>query len=207
MIDCRMSKPKIMTFAALCKQIRTLEQPTIIAIDGRAGSGKTTFANQLSSVLNATVVHTDDVSWHHSFFDWWDLLIENILEPFKAGKDVDYTPEAWKTKGRAGSILVPAAPVFILEGVSSTRLEYSDWIDLPIWIETSLEIAERRGLQREGEVGRDFWFEWQAQERPLLEKDQPWTRAKLIVDGVANVQHDPNTEFVAITNRLTQNPV
>lgn len=202
MVNCHMIKPEIMTFAALNKQIRKLEPPTIIAIDGRSASGKTTFANQLSSALNATVVHTDDVAWHHSFFDWWELLIENILEPFKAGKNVDYQPEIWKTRGRAGSIVVPATPVLILEGVSSTRLGYSPWIDLPIWVETSLEIAEQRGLLRDGETARDFWFEWQAQERPLLEKDQPWNRAKLIVDGAPNLEYDPNTQFVALSNQL-----
>jgi cytidylate kinase len=202
MINSHMTKPEIMTFTTLNERVRTLEQPTIIGIDGRSGSGKTTFANQLASALKTTVVHTDDVSWHHSFFDWWDLLIEHILEPFKAGKDVDYTPEIWKTRGRAGSILVPTTPVLILEGVSSTRLEYSHWVDLPIWVETSLEIVEQRGLLRDGEAGRDFWFEWQAQERPLLEKDQPWTRAKLIVDGAATVPHDPKTEFVVIEDHL-----
>ncbi len=200
-----MKAPEIITFAALNDHIRTLEQPTIIAIDGRSGSGKTTFAKQLSHAVNATLVYSDDVAWHHSFFDWWDLLIENILEPFKAGKNVDYTPEAWKNKGRAGSILVTAAPVLILEGVSCTRLDYSHWIDLPIWVETNPKIAEERGLLRDGQAGRDFWFEWQAVERPLLEKDQPWTRAKLVVDGASSLEYDPNLEFVAITNQLTRN--
>jgi cytidylate kinase len=203
MINCCMSNSKVQTFASLTEQIRKLEPPTIIAIDGRSGSGKTTFANRLSSALNASVVHTDDVAWHHSFFDWWSLMIEHILEPFRAGKNIDWTPESWKQHQRMGSIVVPSAKILIVEGVSASRRELSDWIDVPIWIETSLEIAEQRGLLRDGKAERDFWFEWQAQERPLLEKDQPWTRAKLIVDGVANIEHDANTEFVAISNRLT----
>jgi uridine kinase len=202
MLNCRMSHSKVQTFASLAEQIRKLEKPTIVAVDGRAGSGKTTFATRLSSALNATVVHTDDVAWYHSFFDWWSLMIEHILEPFQKGQSIDWTPETWKERKRIGSIVVPNAKILIVEGVSACRLELSDWIDIPIWIETSLEIAEQRGLLRDGEAERDFWFEWQAQERPLLEKDQPWTRAKLIVDGVANVGHDPNTEFVTLTNRL-----
>ncbi len=202
MLNCGMSNPKVRTFASLAEQIRRLELPTIIAIDGRSGSGKTTFSNQLSSTLNATVVHTDDVAWHHSFFDWYPLLIEHILEPFQAGQSVDWKPEIWTTQGREGSIVVPNAKILILEGVSASRRELSNWIDVPIWIETSLEIAEQRGLARDGEAERDFWFEWQAQERPLLEKDQPWTRAKLIVDGAGNVDHDPKTEFVTLANQL-----
>jgi cytidylate kinase len=202
-----MTKPEIMTFAALNEHVRTLEQPTVVAIDGRSGSGKTTFATRLSSTLNATVVHTDDVAWHHSFFDWWSLMIEHILEPFQAGKSIDWTPESWKQRQRMGSIVVPSTKILIVEGVSASRRELSDWIDVPIWIETSLEIAEQRGLLRDGEAESNFWFEWQAQERPLLEKDQPWTRAKLIVDGAPSLEYNPNTEFVAIINHLTQNSV
>jgi uridine kinase len=198
-----MSNPKVQTFASLAEQIRKLEKPIVVAIDGRSGSGKTTFATRLSSALNATVVHTDDVAWHHSFFDWWSLMLEHILEPFQNGHSVDWTPESWKQRQRIGSIVVPNSKILIVEGVSGSRRELSDWIDVPIWIETSLEIAEQRGLLRDGEAERDFWFEWQAQERPLLAKDQPWTRAKLIVDGATTIQHDANTEFVVISNHLT----
>lgn len=202
-----MSNPRVQTFAALAKQIRKLEPPIIVAIDGRSGSGKTTFATRLSNALNATVVHTDDVAWHHSFFDWWSLMIEHILEPFHNAHSIDWTPESWKQRQRIGSIVVPNSKILIVEGVCASRRELSDWIDVPIWIETSLEIAEQRGLLRDGEAERDFWFEWQAQERPLLENDKPWTRAKLIVDGAPCLEHDPNMEFVAITNHLTRNLV
>ncbi len=94
--------------------------------------------------------------------------------------------------------MVPQSSILILEGVSATRLELSQQIDLPIWVETDLQIAEIRGLERDGPDGRDFWFEWQASERPFLERDKPWDRAKLIVDGAPTLEHDPNTEFVTI---------
>ena len=48
----------------------------------------------------------------------------------------------------------------------------------------------------------EFQLEWQAEEKPLLAKDQPWTRAKLIVDGAPTLEHDPKTEFIAVTDRL-----
>ena len=200
-----MSKPEIQTFTSLAERLGKLEPATIVAIDGRSGSGKTTFANRLSRFLKAPVVHTDDVAWYHSFFDWADLLIEHILEPFQAGKRIDWTPESWKNRQRTGSIVVPKTRILIVEGVSASRRELAQWIDTSIWIETDLEIAQERGLARDGDAARDFWFEWQAAERPLLEKDQPWTRAKLIVDGAPNLEHDPDTEFVAITNHLTRN--
>jgi hypothetical protein len=196
------SGSRVETFSDLAEKIRTLEVPTIVAVDGRSASGKTTFANRLSSELNAPRVHSDDVAWYHSFFDWWPLMLEQIIVPFRAGRVIDWKPEAWTAQGREGSIQVPQSSILILEGVSVTRHELSTHIDLPIWVETDLQIAQARGLERDGPDGRDFWFEWQASEQPFLERDQPWTRAKIIIDGVPSLEHDPETQFVTIKNAL-----
>jgi uridine kinase len=197
-----MSTSRVETFSDLAAKIRTLETPTILAVDGRSASGKTTFANRLSSALNAPLVHSDDVAWHHSFFDWWPLMLEQIIGPFKAGVAIDWKPEAWTAQGREGSIQVPKSSILILEGVGASRRELSDYIDVPIWVETDPQVAEIRGLERDGPDGRDFWFEWQAHERPFLERDQPWTRAKIIIDGVPSLEHDSEIEFVTIKNPL-----
>jgi uridine kinase len=195
-----MSGTQVQTFAQLAQDIRKLETPTVIAIDGRSASGKTTFAKRLSNGLNTPLVHTDDLAWHHSFFDWWPLMLEQIIMPFRAGLAIDWKPEAWTTQGREGSIQVPQSSILILEGVGASRLELSRHIDLPIWVETNPNIAEVRGLERDGPDGRGFWFEWQASERPFLERDKPWTRAKLIVDGAPILEHDPETQFVLLKN-------
>ena len=197
-----MSTPWVQTFAHLAQDIRTLETPTVIAVDGRSASGKTTFANRLSSTLNAPLVHSDDVAWHHSFFDWWPLMIEQIITPFQAGLAIDWRPEAWTEKGREGSITVPKSSILILEGVSVTRREMSEHLDLPIWVETDPKVAEARGLERDGPDGRDFWFEWQAAEDPFLEADKPWDRARIIIDGAPSLEHDPETQCVVIKDLL-----
>jgi uridine kinase len=197
-----MTSPRVETFSDLASKIRRLETPTVIAVDGRSASGKTTFANRLSSALNAPLVHSDDVAWHHSFFDWWPLMLEQIIVPFRAGQAIDWKPESWTTRGREGSIVVPKSSILILEGVSVTRRELSNHIDLPIWVETPIQIAEIRGLQRDGPDGRDFWFEWQASEQPFLERDKPWDRAKIIIDGVPSLEHDAETQCVSIKNAL-----
>ena len=61
-------------------------RPWVIAVDGRSGGGKTTLAGTLAAVVpGSVVVHTDDVAWHHSFFDWADLLAGGVLEPARRG--------------------------------------------------------------------------------------------------------------------------
>ena len=174
----------------------------VVAVDGRSASGKTTFAARLARALSAPIVHSDDVAWYHSFFDWWPLMLQEIIVPFQARRAIDWKPEAWTAQGREGSIRVQQSSILILEGVSVSRQELSNWITLPIWVETDAHIAEIRGLERDGPDGHDFWFEWQASERPFLEHDKPWDRAKLIVDGAPSLEHDPETQFVTIKNAL-----
>lgn len=94
------------------------------------------------------------------------------------------------------------APVLVVDGVSSTRRELRDWLDYTIWIETDAQLAETRGLERDGPDGYDFWFEWQRSEQPFFAEDQPWTRASLIVNGAPNIAHDADTEFVAMRSTL-----
>ncbi len=194
----------VQSFAQLAAEIeaRSRAKPHfVVAVDGRSASGKSTFAQRLARALNAPIVHTDDVAWHHSFFDWWPLMIEQILLPFEAGHVVQWTPEAWTAKGRVGAIEVLVSPILIIEGVSSSRLELHNYLDLAIWIETDPAVAEQRGLERDGPQARDFWFEWQAAEVPFLECDKPWERAQVIVDGASSVALNPQTEFVRLENQ------
>ena len=78
-------------------------RPWILAVDGRSGSGKSTAAALLQrSVPASAIVHTDDVAWHHSFFDWSDLLVEGILKPLRNGRAVSYRPPGWDKRGSRG---------------------------------------------------------------------------------------------------------
>jgi hypothetical protein len=197
--------PTTQSFTELAERIRAgvpAAGSLVVAVDGNSASGKTTFATRLAQALGAPLVHTDDVAWHHSFFDWWPLLVERVLEPFRSGHAINWTPEAWIARGREGSILVPAAPVLVVEGVSASRRELADLTDVAIWMDVDPRLAEQRGLERDGPEGRAFWFEWQAAEDAFLAEDRPWERAMLIVDGAPTIDHDPTTQYVAISDRL-----
>jgi len=157
----------------------------VLAVDGRSGSGKTTVAGQLASVVGA-VVHTDDIAWHHSFFDWTELLIENVLRPVGRGEAVDYRPDAWRERDRPGSIAVPAPLQWlIVEGVGAARRELAPYNDAVLWVQSDDAVARERGIARDGgdQAAIDFWDEWMAAEVPFLEDHRPWDRADLIVNG------------------------
>jgi len=175
---------------ALADLYPTVGRPRVLAVDGRSGSGKSTLVARLvATVPGAVVVHTDDVAWYHDFFDWADLLVDGVLKPWRAGRDVAYRPPAWEARGRAGAITVSAeAPLLVVEGVGAGRRAFGPYVDAVIWVQTDRTVAARRGLERDdGDVA--FWDEWEARERPFFAADRPWERADLVVSG-QDVRHE-----------------
>ena len=159
----------------------------ILAVDGRSGSGKTTFAAEIADLVGGTaVVHTDDIAWNHSFFGWDDLVIDGVIAPFLEGETVSYRPSAWVEHKREGSIDIPSdASWLIIEGVGSARSELGEYLDAIVWVQSDFGLAERRGIARDGgdQGAIDFWHEWMASETPFLAEHRPWDRADLIVNG------------------------
>lgn len=178
-------------------------RPRVVAVDGRGGGGKSFLADRLHRVLPASaVVHTDDVAWWHSRFGWADLMIEGILAPVHAGRAVRFRPPAWGSRGRTGSIDVPAGTsTLIVEGVGASRREVVGLIDVAVWVRSDFAEAERRGIERD--MTRDGidrlaaereWHAWADEEVPFLLDDRPWERADVIVAGTAPAAYDPHTE-------------
>lgn len=161
----------------------------VLAVDGRSAGGKTTVAEQLrAAVADAVVVHTDDVAWHHSFFDWVDLLRGGVLEPVHRGRlPVRYRPSAWDERSREGAIEVPATcRLLLVEGVGAGRRELADLVDALVWVQSDVDEARRRGIARDGgEAAEDFWEEWDAEEVPFLADQSPWERADLFIAGTS----------------------
>ena len=158
-------------------------------------------AERLAAAIDAcAVVHTDDISWHHSFFDWTDLLIEHVLRPVGRGEAVDYRPDAWQERDREGSISVPAPLQWlIVEGVGAARRELDPYVDVVLWVQSDDAIARERGIARDGgdEEATRFWDEWMAAEEPFLEDHRPWDRADLVVNGTPPAGTDPAEILIA----------
>ena len=169
----------------------------VLAVDGRSSSGKTTLAARMTSaVAGSAVVHTDDIAWWHSRFGWADLLIGDVLVPFRRGEQVSFRPPRWAEHGRQGSIQVPAGcPVLIIEGVGAGRCEVSGLIDALVWVQADQQEAERRSLARIGQPGGPRtlgdYREWMAEEDPFVAAERTWERADMLVAGTPRISLDP----------------
>ena len=172
-------------------------RPRIVAIDGRGGAGKSTLARRLAAdPARAAVVHTDDVAWHHSFFDWGGVLAEHVLQPLRRGEGVDFRPPPWEARGRPGSIVVPAGlELVVVEGTGVVREELAHLLDAAVWLQVDRTVAERRLLDRDGDAPSQLQHvaEWLLEEHPFLRRERPWARATLVVAGSPVVQGGPDT--------------
>lgn len=135
--------------AALSELCSQTERP-IIAIDGPAGAGKTTFAQGLSAALSkefsVQVFHMDDL------YNGWDLALgEDLTSTLKdltrshlAGLPYVYRKFDWG-KAKFNSLEeAESAQVLILEGVGSGQRAIRDSLTALVWI----DIAPQDGLQR-----------------------------------------------------------
>ncbi len=172
----------------------------VVAIDGRSSSGKTTLAHRLArEAQHAEVVHTDDIAWWHSRFAWMELLLDGIIEPFRAGRPVAFRPLAWEERGREGGIIVPAeTSVLIVEGVGCSRCDVARWFDASVWVQADELVLAERNADRiaSGETSSAGVAEWMSEELPFLAEDRPWERATTIVAGTPELRYDETTEVL-----------
>ena len=185
-------------------------RPLVVAIDGRSASGKTTLAAVVGrAVPNAAVVHTDDVAWHHSFFDWTELVLDGVLGPARAGRAVRYRPSAWEERGREGAVEVPAGcSMLVLEGVGAARRELMHALDAVVWVQSDMDQARTRGLIRDGRdaAATAFWDDWMTGELSFLADQRPWERANVVVTGTSDLSYDLSSHVAVAMHDALVNP-
>ena len=161
----------------------------IIAIDGPAGSGKTTLAARITSQWEEGVVctvHMDDL------YEGWDLalserltrtLVYSIATPVSTGKNFSYRKYDWFKKGFAELIESPLPSLLILEGVGSGQKDVRKFLDQLIWIDIDHETGLQRVLRRDGDYLETEMRVWQKREREHFEHDNTRDCATFRIDG------------------------
>ncbi len=193
----------IRTYAWLADQIRSrpprLGPVRLVAIDGPAGAGKTTFAERLAAELQAPVVHVDDLldGWQDLEF-MWPRLDEWVLGPLRWGRSAAYQTYDWHVgRFRDEWVRLPVPEVLILEGVGSARAEAASDLSLAVYLTAERDLRLTRGIERDGEALRGEWLRWMDGEEAHFAADQTLERADLVIDGTAGAQESPG-QFVIL---------
>jgi len=161
----------------------TLGRGRLICIDGPAGSGKTTLAEEIAELSGAPVLHMDDM------FEGWDGLpgitdqLDTLLRPLAAGRSGSYRRWDWPGNAWAETVLVPPAPLLVLEGVGSGSADVADLITVLAWVEVPYDLRMARGLERGGVGVAEHWRQWAIDEQDLFAREGTRDRADVVLDG------------------------
>lgn len=157
----------------------------LVAVDGHAGSGKSTFAAELAAALGgAPVLHLDDIASHEELFDWTGRLLDQVIEPLRKGATARYAPYDWRARRFGPPRPLPPAPVVLVEGVGAGRRALRPYLAHLLWMELPSEESWARGRSRDGEEQRDFWDGWVPAERRHFAADPSRRYADLLVRQV-----------------------
>lgn len=139
----------------------------VVAIDGRSGVGKSSFAGELAARRGGLVIEGDDffaggVAVREDGPDaLTDICIDwraqrAVIEALLAEGHAQYFPFDWdRFDGSKSSEprLLTARPLIIVEGVYAARPQLRDLMDLAVLIEVPPERRMAQLLEREGQIG------------------------------------------------------
>ena len=172
-------------------------KPTpVVLIDGKAGSGKSTFARLLQdqvfqeTKLTPKVVHMDDLypGWEGlaqgSFY-----LVEQILKPIKLAGKAQWQRWDWTKDKRGGPDAGNGWRVFdgenmlIVEGCGSVTAHSAALADLTIWIESDRRTRKTRFEARDRGVFSNYWVSWSSQEDAFFPEHRSEQLCQIIVNN------------------------
>ena len=159
-----------------------------VAVDGPAGSGKTTLAEQVADLARAhgsvTVVHLDDL------YDGWrgvlsvNALVATLLRCLHADGTAAYRRYDWHREEYAEVVEVDLPDLLVVEGVGASVPAVDPLTTLRVWVDAPQDRRLARGLARDGEHLRAQWEQFLVDEVVVHERDRSRERADLVVDGL-----------------------
>ena len=161
-------------------------QTPIILIDGRAGSGKSTFAEKLQQQLfqdgesAPRVIHMDNI------FEGWDglalgsdYMVRFILQPLARQETASWQDWSWVKNQRSSWREFSGGTPLIVEGCGSLTERSKEHADISMWLEASEETRRERWIQRERHLEKfDFWA---AQELDFYAREKSQSLADLVI--------------------------
>lgn len=162
----------------------------VVALDGPAGSGKTTLAGAVAlrcvtAGVRAHVLHMDDLyaGWSGLEGDLWPRLAAQVLEPLRRGRPGRYQRYDWHLGAFDDWVDVPVPDVLVLEGCGAGRRAGACDTGVLAWVEADDTTRLARGLARDGADARPHWERWMRDEAAHFAREGTRGRADLRVDA------------------------
>ncbi|MER3389013.1 MAG: ATP-binding protein [Microcella sp.] len=160
-------------------------RPRLTLVDGRSGSGKTTWATALAGASGAQLLSLDDV------YPGWDGLeaaeshvLHHVLRAIADGRTPRWRAWNW-ADARPGPWheLDPRRPL-VIEGCGAISTAARSLADHAVWIELPDEVErQRRAVARDGEEFARHWQRWARQEEWHAHLHDPRGVADELVPG------------------------
>ncbi|MGI8577707.1 MAG: AAA family ATPase [Nocardioidaceae bacterium] len=169
----------------------TLAAGRLVAVDGPAGSGKTTLARQLAAELpggpvgnrgRIVTVHLDDLyeGWTGLNDTLESRVVDQLLTPLAQGGAATWQRYDWVDQEFDEWVTIsPGVDVLILEGCGAGARAYAAYTSLLVWVEAPREVRIRRGVERDGIAVLPRWLAWMKLENSHFEENQTKARAAI----------------------------
>jgi uridine kinase len=131
---------------------------TLLAIDGPAGAGKTTFAAILEAELSCKgtvrVIHMDDLynGWENALSNALSEILDRISTAHLAGRECVIKIFNWHTMQFDREEKIELTDYLIIEGVGAAQQIVRETGATTYWLDIEPEIGLQRVLDRDGEI-------------------------------------------------------
>ncbi|CAB4335446.1 MAG: hypothetical protein F2690_02545 [Actinobacteria bacterium] len=140
---------------------------SLIAIDGRAGAGKTTLAAALSTELSLKhsvgVIHMDDLyeGWNNALGIHLSQTLETIVKAHQLNKTIEIKIFNWESMTFDSTQRIEPVEILILEGVGAGQKVVREAGAIVHWLDIDPEIGIARVLKRDGNQIAKQMKQWQ----------------------------------------------
>lgn len=193
--------------ADVAGRVPDLGPTVLLAVDGRDGAGKTTFADELAVVLRAagrTVVRASVDGFHHPrerrhrrgrrsaagyWLDAYDYgrLRAELLDPLRPGGSGVVRTAVHDVRTDAELAVPPVrvepGTVLVLDGVFLHRDELHGYFDVSVYLQVDIAVTRARMAVRDGTDPADPAHARYAGAQEIYARSRPAGRADVVVDN------------------------
>jgi uridine kinase len=159
---------------------------SLIAIDGRAGAGKTTLAahffEELSADKTVEVIHMDDLydGWENALDKGLTQTLESIVNAHNNGVSIEIDIFNWQSMFFDSKIEINPVDILILEGVGAGQKVVRNAGATLYWLDIDADVGIQRVLNRDGNQIAPQMKQWQIAQEIHFMRDKTRENAEHI---------------------------